>query len=260
MTVTGLLQALRILLKGAGVILGLLVVWVFYTQIAPMVWRELRYGPARERFAECRRNETGLGRALLSFRDANKRFPSASTAGAAAKPPISWRVAILPFLMLGDREIVSTYRFNETWNGPYNSTLQKVDLWYYHCPADVGPATNTSYVSVIGHDTAFPGTGAITASDIKGGAANTILIVETTASGIHWMEPKDLPLKEALRGIAAHPGPSISSRHFQEGGANSDGAHAVFADGRVKWLNAAIDAKGLEKLLKINGPKPSELE
>jgi hypothetical protein len=74
------------------------------------------------------------------------------------------------------------------------------------------------------------------------------------------MEPRDLPIKEALRGIAAHPGPSISSQHFQEGGANSDGAHAVFADGRVKWLNAAIDADVLEKLLKINGPKPSELE
>jgi hypothetical protein len=253
-------RLIRIFLRAARIIIVLSAALAAYLLIVPIAWNTLRYGGARQRFADCRGNVMFLGDALLRFHKAHKQFPSATTSASATKPPLSWRVAILPYLHLGDRAILSTYDQNEAWNGRHNSTLHAVDLWYYHCPADSGPPVNTSYVAVIGPYTAFPGTKALRQSDITRGAASTILIVETTASGIHWMKPQDLPIKEALRGVGAEPGPSISSRHFQDGGVSVDGAHVIYADGHAAWLTASINPKVLRQLLDINGPKAAPLD
>ena len=130
----------------------------------------------------------------------------------------------------------------------------------YHCPSDPGARSDTSYVVVVGRNTAFPGSKGIRLTDVKGDAAHTILAVETMQSGIHWMEPRDLSLADALRGINATPGPAISSRHFEDGGVRTSGAHATFADGSARWLSTKIDPAVLGKLLDINGPKPALAE
>jgi hypothetical protein len=241
---------------------ALAIVWLVVSWlIVARLWYAIRHSGPDQRFRDCAGSVGYLSETFGKFQQAHKHFPPASTPASANEPPMSWRVALLPFLLLGDLQIpLSKYERHEPWNGPHNSALHNVEVWNYHCRADLDPKTNTSYVTVTGPETAFPGTKALAASDMRGRAASTILIVETTASGIHWMEPKDLPIQEALRGIGAHPGPSISSRHFEDGGSSTNGAWVGFADGSAKFLSASTDPKVLRQLLDINGAKPATLE
>jgi prepilin-type processing-associated H-X9-DG protein len=82
------------------------------------------------------------------------------------------------------------------------------------------------------------------------GASNSLLVVEITASGIHWMEPRDLqfdklPLKINLGGASG-----ISSQH-------GEGVHALFGDGRVDYLPNSLPEKTLRLLLEINDGEPT---
>jgi hypothetical protein len=212
---------------------------------------------ARQNFSGCGFITDVFGQALARYQSAHGEFPPAATAGNLKEPPLSWRVAILPSFVLGEHEIVSSkYDRHEAWDGPHNATLHKIELGYYHCPADSRPTTDTSYLAVTGPGTAFPGAQSVRLSDLKRGADNTILIVETTASGIHWMQPKDMPIENAAHGFGAKPGPSISSRHFTRGGSSTDGAYVVYADGSSRFLSAKTDPRVLRQLLEIDGPKP----
>jgi hypothetical protein len=214
-------------------------------------------GVARQNFSGCGFITEVVGEALVKYEGAHGEFPPAATAAKPNEPPLSWRVALLPSFILGDHGSVSSqYDRHEAWDGPHNATLHEIDLGYYHCPADSWPKTDASYLAVTGPGTAFPGAKSVRLVDLKRGGQNTILIVETTASGIHWMQPNDMPIENAARGFGATPKPSISSRHFAHGGSSTDGAYVVFADGSSRFLNAKTDPTVLQELLEISGPKP----
>jgi prepilin-type processing-associated H-X9-DG protein len=188
-----------------------------------------------------------IGLALQSYHDTYKCFPPAYVADADGKPMHSWRVLLLPFFEeAGLKRLYESYDFSEPWNGPHNSELS-VEFPILFCPSEEGDFLNTSYVAVVGPETAWPDTAAMRIRGIRDGTSKTISVVEVANSGIHWMEPRDLTFEEALRGINV-PGnkPGISSKH-------PGGANVLFCDGSVHFLSDKIPADTLRALLTANG-------
>ncbi|MCA9076906.1 MAG: DUF1559 domain-containing protein [Planctomycetaceae bacterium] len=161
---------------------------------------------AREaaRQSACKGRLAQLGLALENYHYVYGSFPPAYIADETGKPMHSWRVLLLPFFE--QRDAYEDYDFNEPWNGPNNgkaSTEQTAVT--FRCPGH--PYANelhlTDYVAVTGPKTVFTEGQSKSLSDIRD---DTILLLEIPDSDIHWMEPRDLGIEDALK-IA------VSSRH-----------------------------------------------
>jgi prepilin-type processing-associated H-X9-DG protein len=107
----------------------------------------------------------------------------------------------------------------------------------------------TSYVAVVGPDTAWPGARSTKLGDITDGTSNTLLVVEVADSGIHWMEPRDLHVLQMAPTVNPQAGQGISSRH-------PGGAQASLADGSVRYLSEELSEEKLRALLTIAGGEP----
>jgi prepilin-type processing-associated H-X9-DG protein len=204
-------------------------------------------GPAARR-SQCKNNLKQIGIALYNYHEKFGSLPPAYIADQNGRPLHSWRVLLLPFL--DQAPLYAQYRFDEPWDGPNNSKLADSIHSIYCCPSDdhgdldhkLGRSTMTSYVAVVGADTAWPGHGASSFQDIKDGTSNTLLVVEVANSGIHWMEPRDLHVLQMTPTINAKSGQGMSSRH-------TGGAHGVFADGSVRFISDTLTADALRALI-----------
>ena len=187
-----------------------------------------------------------LGIALQNYHDTHKVFPPAFIADADGKPMHSWRVLLLPYLE--EQELYKRYRFDEPWDSPHNRKLaDEINVTQFRCPAANGPANETSYVVVCDPETLFPGYHGRSIRDVRDGTSKTISIVEVANSGIHWMEPRDLTLDEALAGInPPNRSPAISSSH-------SGGAMVGWADAHVSFLPNDLAIDKLRALLTASG-------
>ena len=192
------------------------------------------------RINRCQSNLKQIAIALHNYHDVYRHFPAAFSAGPDGKPWHSWRVEILPFL--DQRALFKSYSFSEPWNGPINGKLSKATPDFYRCPYDEGPATDTSYLAVTGPGTIWPDGKPTRFRDVVDGTSNTIMIVEVANSGIHWMEPRDLPIDEMDFRIDGTPGKSVSSNHVQ-------GAAVLFTDGHVELLGPETATAELESWL-----------
>lgn len=183
--------------------------------------------------------------ALHNYHDVYGSFPPACIVDDEGRPMHSWRVLLLPFLE--QQALYDKYCFDEPWNGPNNGALAGVILSVYNCPSDPSsPSSNTSYVLVTGKEAIWFEDRAPALSDIRDGTSSTIAVVEVANSGILWMEPRDLDIKEAMRGVNAPVGMCIRSAHRQ-------GAQVGLADGAVHFLGDEISAKTLRALLTADG-------
>jgi hypothetical protein len=144
---------------------------------------------------------------------------------------------VLPFL--GQRALYARYRFNEPWNGPNNSKLANVRVPQYECPEQngVGAPFMTSYVAVVGKQAAWRGRESMRLQDFRDRSAGTIMVVEMADSGIHWMEPRDLPFATLAMSVNPKSGMGISSLHCDPGWRHSRlGANIGMVNGEVEFL------------------------
>ena len=74
---------------------------------------------------------------------------------------------------------------------------------------------------------------------ITDGSSQTILVLETDTP-VPWTKPDD------LKWTKGEPVPRLASPH-------AGGAHAVFADGSIRFLRSTIEPQRLEAILTING-------
>jgi hypothetical protein len=204
------------------------------------VWFVNAAQSAREaaRSLSCQGQLKQLGLALLNYHQANGCLPPAYLLDKNGKPAHSWRM----FLVRSWPEVdIPSYDFSESWNSPRNSELS-LRHSCFACPsARDRDSPITDYVVVVGPNTLWPGSkGATLAKD--GSDDDKILLIEIVKSDIHWTEPRDLTLEEALDVIQPKTGIGIGSLHPR-------GIHYVTANDTVRTLDRNIDRNSLRKLL-----------
>lgn len=187
--------------------------------------------------------------ALENYHGIHGRYPPAYIADNEGRRMHSWRVLLLPYV--GDEDLYKRYDFGEPWNGPNNRRLANEMPLPYRCPASRNPdPTATSYVAVVGPETAWPGSRSVRRQDIKDRSSQTIMIVEVAASDIHWMEPRDMTLAEATRGVNVDRKRGISSDH--PGGAHCGlsiiSAHFLPDDTPPELIRALLTISGGERV------------
>jgi hypothetical protein len=198
--------------------------------------REKPAAPKTSNRGEVMKNLKMIGLALHNYHSAKGHFPSAT--GNPEKPdgpPVSWRVAILPFLPFQEdkaaNELYKTYHFDEPWDGPHNKRLMSAMPEVFSIPTvQSGPgATRLRAIvgpeSVWGIDTAA---GAKIA-DIIDGPHNTLMVVESGAATT-WTRPEDITLG------ASNVMPTLITSTTSD----TPGFHALFADGSVRFLKLPI--------------------
>ena len=195
---------------------SLLVVLLGGLCLAGLLLPGTQSGPP-SRWTQCKLNIMQIGMALLSYEQANGRFPPAVVTDKHGNAMHSWRTLILP--NLDQLELYHAYNFREPWNGPNNSKLTARCLDVYCCPSDssIGGRPMTSYVAVTG-----PGT--VWDQQRPTETPPRVMVVELVDSGIPWAEPRDITLDEACRGVGEGTGPRTLAHtsvfdtfFFQEG-------------------------------------------
>ncbi len=202
--------------------------------------------PQAARRTQCVNNLKLIILALQSYHDTYGSFPPAYVVHENGRPMHSWRVLILPFLEQDD--LYDQYDFSEPWDEPNNSKLAARIPKVFQCPSNYnrGQSLMTSYVVVVGPETAWLGEKARTLGDMKDGTSNTILVVEVADSGIHWMEPRDFHVLQMSTTINSPAGQGISSKH-------PGGAQVGLADGSTSFVPEDWTPQTLKALLTIDG-------
>jgi hypothetical protein len=150
-------------------------------------------------------------------------------------------------------DLYKAYRFDEPWDGPHNARLAgRIGAFYRRQGLDQDGTHLTSFVAVVGPETAWPGAETRSEGDFRDGAANTLIVLETADAGIPWMKPEDLRFdRMSFRvndGSGRGPGSKIR------------GARALLASGRVRELPDDFSPALLRAALTIDGGETIEAD
>jgi prepilin-type processing-associated H-X9-DG protein len=215
----------------------------FFGLICPGLLSTISMPPRSAPPAKCTDNLKAIGKALLDYHNANKHFPPLNICDNDGKPLLSWRVQLLP--MMGHADLYNALKKDEPWNSPHNSqVLNQISIKQYKCPSDKSGKSEfaTNYVAIIGPDTAWSENGPIKLSDLPGKGAHTVMAVEVTNSDVHWAEPRDLTVDDALRGLENPQGLRISTCHPHI-------VNVLFADGSVRYVPSKTSISVWRKVL-----------
>lgn len=208
--------------------------------------------PARR--AQCKNNLKQIAVALHNYHKVYGTFPAAQI----STPPISWRVQTLPFI--DQKDLWLEYVPESPWDSKANEPIAKTQVSAFKCPSrefyaddkDARARFYTDYTMLTGEQ-AFSGHNKSTRiRDIFDGTSNTLAVVEATGLNIVWTEPRDADT--ALQPHAVNY--SGNGRHDSEGIASSlhgPGAHALFADGEIRFLSEKINPLVLRALTTTAG-------
>ena len=182
--------------------------------------------------------------AMLNYDATHNTFPPAFSADKEGKPLLSWRVHILPYIE-GDA-LYRQFKLDEPWDSEHNKRLiQQMPAVYRSAISQAGPGM-TTYLTVRGEKTAFPGVKGVKLQDITDGASNTIMVVEVPdAKAVPWTKPDDFAFDpenpvEGLRGT------------------RPEGFQAAFCDGHVEVV-PFCDKQTLKNLFERNDGNPVNL-
>jgi hypothetical protein len=223
-----------------GWIVGLLLGIVMFTVCSGLITG--RMGPNRQpglwdlqRRVECCSNLDQIATAMTLYEDDHGCLPPAYTADAEGRRLHSWRTLLLPYL--GEEELYESLDLDEPWDSEANRPWHTHPIDVYQCPADpLGEPTDVNYLMIVGGEGLFDADKAPVPLEIEDGPTRTILLVEQAGTGIHWMEPRDMPWDEIDFSINGDQSPGICSEH--EGG-----AHIMMCDGVVEFLDEETTAE-----------------
>lgn len=173
---------------------------------------------ARQNSCTC--NLAQIGLALQTYADIYKTFPPAYITDEKGNRIHSWRVLVLPFME--QKPLYDQYDFNEPWNGPHNRLLAEHMPPLFRCPSDnLSAPGETSYAAIDGPGTLLSENRGSSFSDVTDGTSQTIAVAEAAGSGIHWMEPRDVPFSSLRGGILGKSRAGISSAHRERAESSS---------------------------------------
>jgi hypothetical protein len=211
-----------------------------------LVWLGISVNDARHSAgdATCVSHLKMIGIALENYQREHGSSPPIFVTDAEGKPMHSWRVLILPYL--GRQDIYAQYNFNEPWNSASNRRLALQMPNVYRCPMDPSDAkTTTSYVAVV--DPQYSPKSSSQKNDIDSTFENgkLFMVAEVADSNIDWMEPRDIGIDDAVRGINTEIKPCICSHH-------PHWTNYYRIDGSVERLDNDTSHVALDKLLRIS--------
>jgi hypothetical protein len=193
-----------------------------------------------------------IGLALQGYHDAHRVFPGGyyDTSGRVG---LSWRVALLPYLGENEALLFKEFKLDEPWDGPTNKPLVE-RMPKIYAPLRTNTYGFTFLRGFTGPNTwlnprtpGVPGRPADGVSKIliSDGLSNTILVAEAYDPVI-WTKPDELAFT-----------PNNPPRL---GGVYEAGAHALTADGAVRFLNKGFSPKVLSNAIQINDGNPVRLD
>jgi hypothetical protein len=195
-----------------------------------------------------------LKQIFLAFHDYHDKygvFPPATVYSKDGKTPLySWRVAILPFLDDGEdslEKLQKEFKLDEAWDSENNKKLlDKMPKVYAPMSGKPKDKTATHYQVLVGGGAMFDDKKELRTADVTDGEANTIMIVEAEEA-VPWTKPDDLTYD-----------PDKPLPKF--GGLFNDGFHAMFADGKVRFIKKDTDEKLLRALITKAGGEKVDLK
>jgi hypothetical protein len=196
----------------------------------------------------CSGNLCAIGSLLHHYHETHGHFPPAYQADASGKPAHSWRVLLM---LWEEPKLFAQYRLDEPWNSPNNRKLESLMPKMFQCPSDRDPQNrwHTNYFVVVGNETLFPGPKSLSLRDLEKPSASTVMLVEATGLGIHWMEPRDLDYDTMSFAINNPTRPSLSARHRSPNFAMADVS-------RSNSRNLSPDQ--FREMMRIKAPPKSE--
>jgi hypothetical protein len=187
--------------------------------------------------------------AVANYHETYGSFPPAYVADRDGKPLHSWRVLLLPFLE--QRAIHDAYNFAEPWDGPNNRKLaDRIGSIYLRSGLESDQSRTTSFVAVVGPETAWRGSESLSFKDLGDGSTHTLMVVEVPDGEFLWMEPRDLRFDRMSFRINDGSGRGLGSR--------LGGARVVSADGTVRTLPDDFSPEKLRAMLTANGGEKIE--
>ena len=203
----------------------------------------VRAAPMR---AQSMNNLKQLTLSLINHESATGRFPTSAT-GRGAKPGLSWRVAILPYLE--ENNLYKQFRQNEPWDSEHNKKLIARMPDVFKSPGSSAEEGWTNYLAVTGDDSIITsGKKGKGMRDIRDGTSKTLLLVEVndTEAAI-WTKPDDYEWdrKSPAAGLGGiWPGQFLGS----------------FADGSTGRFNLSIGDETINAMFTRNGGERYSLD
>jgi len=171
-----------------------------------------------------------IGLAMHGYHDERKSLPAAAIYDKDGKALLSWRVAILPYLLdEEDRALYKEFKLDEPWDSDHNKKLLAKMPRVFASPTAKGKQNKTYYQVITGPNTVFAGNKGMKLAQIANGTSNTILAVEAGAA-VPWTKPADVVYD------AKKPLPKL-------GGVSKAGFHILLCDGSVRQLRPDFDAQ-----------------
>ena len=152
---------------------------------------------ARRKSQESIPSQMNLAHISLAFNayyTEHGHFPPAVLYDKKTKTPYSWRVAVLPYLVLPYLDVQSLYglyHFDEPWDSEHNLQIANTVVPTFCSPTDPG-STDAAYFALVGPATVFAGKNGVKRQQITDGTKDTLLLVEAKR-GIPWTKPEDIP-------------------------------------------------------------------
>lgn len=198
-------------------------------------------------FSYCKNHLKQIGLAL--YDRADDLAQSGKPPPKDGLPPMSWRVALLPYI---DRtELRREYRDELAWDDPSNLKVAQTSMESLICPSaplqeDSQKRKFTSYALVTGLGTECPDGRSLDSIKLDG-TSQTAIVIEACGRNIVWTEPRDVDVSvETMRlnqrGPRPLESPSLGS------GFHRRGVNVLLADGSVRTMPLNTDPKVLKAL------------
>ncbi|MGL4554893.1 MAG: DUF1559 domain-containing protein [Gemmataceae bacterium] len=184
--------------------------------------------------AQAANNLKQIGIAMHNYHNTNGTFPPPAVYDADGKALLSWRVLILPYVE--QDALYREFRLDEPWDSPHNRKLvAKVPPPYVSPQGKPSAVGGTFYQGIHGNGAFFDGKRGLRLIEITDGSSNTLMVVEASAD-VPWTKPGDLPF-------------GADGKLPKVGGLFDGGFNALFCDGSVRFLKAAIKPDRLKLMI-----------